>query len=435
MGNRAPLSRRDFLITAAAASASFPLFSIGKPAGSGPEPLRTGCIGMGVMGGHHLPGLLGRTRLVAVCDVDTTRRVEAQRRVNEQYGNADCAAYMDYRELLARDDIDSVCIATPDHWHATITIDAARAGKHVYCEKPLTHDLDESIRVMNEVKKAGVVLQTGSQQRNMKEFRVAAELIRNNVAGKLLSIKSEFWGPGRPCDLGEEDMEPGLEWNRWCGPAPLRPYNSVLSPRGVHSHYPQWRSYMEYGGGGVCDMGAHHLDIIQWALDMDDSGPVKALPEEKGVGAKLVYANGIEVERTDGFHVDFLCEHGRVSVSRGKFQFELDGKIVHQFMEPSDGSLGRAVVLTEREYLKDAGTRLPVQEKGGHLQNFIDAVHSRGRAIAPVEAGARSAICCHLMNLAYYKEQPIFWDPQELTFSDESCDPAWLTGSRRDWAS
>lgn len=428
--------RRDIIKAVVAATASFPLFSIGFPKQFETEQLRVGCIGMGRMMYWHVNGFIARTKLVAVCDVDKTRRESEQARINKEYGNVECAAYRDYRELLARDDIDAVCIATPDHWHAQITIDAARAGKHIYCEKPLTHDIDESMRVMDEVNKAGVILQTGSQQRGMKEFRVAAELILNKIAGNVLSIKSDFWGPGRPYDLPEEEMEPGLDWNMWCGPAPLNSYNAKLSPRGVHDFFPMgWRQTIEYGGGGICDMGAHHLDIIQMALGMDQSGPVQALPPADGLndyGAKLVYDGGIEVTRAKGFHVDFLCENGRIQVSRGQFRFELDGKEIHRFLEPSDGSLARAVVLTEREYLADAQIRMPVQKKGDHLQNFLDAVISGSPPMVPAEAGARSAICCHLMNLTYQHQTAIGWDPKHFKFTSGGT-PDWLVGSRRDF--
>ncbi|RME72754.1 MAG: hypothetical protein D6781_01720 [Verrucomicrobia bacterium] len=182
-------------------------------------------------------------------------------------------------------------------------------------------------------------------------------------------------------------------------------------------------------------MGAHHLDIVQWALDRDDSGPVAAMPPEdgsNGYGARLVYDDGVEVSREKGFHVDFLCENGRIQVSRGKFRFELEGRTVHQFLEPADGSLNRAVLLTEREFLRDASVRLPTPPSGGHQQDFLDAVLSRGRPLAHVEAGARSAICCHLMNLTYYHQTSLGWDPKRLRFT-RGGDPSWLKGSRRDY--
>ncbi len=432
------MNRRNFIkgATAGLAMASIPHFSIGKASKDGLAQLRVGFVGAGKITKGLLRAFMQRTSVVAICDVDTTRCDYAKQRVNEFYGNQDCVTYVDYRDLLARDDIDVVVIATPDHWHATIIIDAAGAGKDIYCEKPLTHDIDESIRVMQCIEQTGVVLQTGSQQRSMKEFRIAAELVRNEIAGKVKHIRSNFWGPGRPCNLGEESLEPGLDWNRWLGPAPMRPYHSALSPRGFPEKFPDWRAFREFGGGGVCDFGAHHLDIIQWALDMDQSGPVKVLLPEgggTGYGARLVYANGLEVAREEGFHVDFECENGRIMASRGKFHLELEGKTIQKFLTREDGgSLERAVVLTEREFLVDAKVRL-APEKESHIDNFLNCIQSRKKPIANAEVGSRSAICCHLMNLSYYQQQTIHWDPKNLRFSDQSCDPSWMTGSRRNY--
>ncbi|MGC6455140.1 MAG: Gfo/Idh/MocA family protein [Coraliomargaritaceae bacterium] len=432
------MNRRQFVKGSATglALATLPHFSIGKPSRDAFQHLRVGFIGMGRITKGLLNAFMQRTSVLAVCDVDTIRREYAKTRVNEYYGNQDCTAYNDYRELLAREDLDVVVIATPDHWHATIVIDAALAGKDIYCEKPLTHDLDESIRVMHTIERTGVVLQTGSQQRSMKEFRLAAELVRNRVAGTVKHVRSNFWGPGRACNLGEESIEPGLDWNRWLGPAPSRPYHSVLSPRGFPEKFPDWRAFKEFGGGGVCDFGAHHLDIIQWGLGMDQSGPVQVLLPEGGGndwGARLVYANGIEVVREKGFHVDFECENGRIQASRGKFYLELEGKTIHKFVSREDGgSLERAVALTEREFLANANTRL-APKKESHIENFLNCILSREKPIAHAEVGSRSAICCHLMNLAYYKQQTIHWDPKNLCFTNDSCDPAWMKGSRRDY--
>ena len=144
--------------------------------------------------------------------------------------------------------MDAVCIATPDHWHALITLAALKAGKDVYCEKPLTHTIHEAIEVMAAVKQHRRVLQTGSMQRSMAEFRVACELVRNGALGKLQRITCMVGGPGRPCNLPAQPEEPGLDWDRWLGPAPVRPYHSDLCPRGVYNGYPDWRSYAEYGG-------------------------------------------------------------------------------------------------------------------------------------------------------------------------------------------
>ncbi|MBN2310842.1 MAG: Gfo/Idh/MocA family oxidoreductase [Candidatus Hydrogenedentes bacterium] len=266
-------SRRSFLKKVSALSAApFILPSAIWAAESKPNAR----IGMGFIGmGKQSRGLLNAflhndaCRVLAVCDVDTTRRTDAENRVKGFYtehpdlGSAECAAYNDFRELLARNDIDAVCIATPDHWHTIPMLAALRAGMDVYCEKPLTHNIHESIEVMKAVPANHRVLQTGSMQRSMKEFRVACELVRNGVIGKIDRVMCSFGPPGIPCDLPEEEMEPGLDWNMWVGPAPMRPYNSILSPRGMHDHFPDWRDYKEFGGGMVCDWGAHHLDIAQ----------------------------------------------------------------------------------------------------------------------------------------------------------------------------
>jgi predicted dehydrogenase len=153
------------------------------------------------------------TRVLAVCDVDTTRRNDAKQKVDKHYGNQDCAAYNDFREIIARKDIDAVFIATPDHWHAIPTLAALRSGKDVYCEKPLTHNIHEAVEVLKAVDANGRVLQTGSMQRSSNEFRVACELVRNGVIGEIEKVECSFGDPGRPCELPEEALEPGLDWN------------------------------------------------------------------------------------------------------------------------------------------------------------------------------------------------------------------------------
>ncbi len=169
----------------------------------------------------------------------------------------------------------------------------------------------------------------------IKEFRIACELVQNGVIGKIQRVECSFGDPASPCDLPEEAMEPGLDWNMWVGPAPMRPYNSVLSPRGVHKHFPNWRMYREFGGGMVCDWGAHHLDIAQWGLGMDGSGPVEARPPAKAGakrGANLVYANGVVVEHKDGFGVHFYGTEGEVLVDRGQFAFKRGNETIASFL-------------------------------------------------------------------------------------------------------
>ena len=243
---------------------------------------------------------------MAVCDCDTTRREHARKRVDEHYAKektkgADskgCKGYNDFRELLERGDIDAVVIATPDHWHAIQIIEACKAGKDIYCEKPLTLTILEAKTVIDAVRKHDRVLQTGSQQRTEfdGQFRKACEYVRSGRIGKVKTVYVNVGGPSRPCDLPEEPMEPGLDWDLWLGPAPKRPYNSILSPRGVHKHFPNWRSYREYSGGSMTDFGAHHFDIAQWGLDRDESGPVEIIPPDDPnatQGVRYIYADGV----------------------------------------------------------------------------------------------------------------------------------------------
>lgn len=428
-------SRRSFL-KSAAASAVAPLFLPARARGAN-EQVAMGFIGMGTQSRGLLRGFLGKsTRVLAVCDVDTNRREDAKRTVDERYQNTDCRAYNDFREIIARDDIDAVCIATPDHWHAIPTLAALRTGKDVYCEKPLTHNIHEAIEVMRAVDANGRVLQTGSMQRSSREFRIACELVRNGVIGKLDHVECQFGDPGRPCDLPTEELEPGLDWDLWCGPGPLRGYHSALSPRGLHKHFPNWRAYMEYGGGMVCDWGAHHLDIAQWGLGMDESGPVEVIPpddEKARRGCKLLYANGVWVQHTNGFGVHFFGNRGEVKVNRGRFVLILDGKVIAEFdkkqQESGETSLNAELKKTE-PYLQDAQVRL--YNSPNHITDFMTCVESRQKPITSEIVGGHSVICCHLMNQSYYHHARFTWDPASYQFTNGTGDPRWLTREYRE---
>lgn len=436
------LSRRSFLKTSAAAAA-VPLILPGRVWGADAQGkvVTMGFIGMG----KQSQGLLGNflsqnTRVLAVCDVDTTRRSAAKKKVDDYYKNnagkgkeGECTAYNDFREVIARKDIDAVCIATPDHWHAIITLAALNAGKDVYCEKPLTHNIHEAIEVMKSVDANKRVLQTGSMQRSSKEFRVACELVRNGAIGRLMQVECSFGDPGKPCDLGEEAAEPGLDWNLWVGPAPMRPYNSVLSPRGIHNHFPNWRSFREFGGGMVTDWGAHHLDIAQWGLGMDESGPVEIRPPQDANakrGAMLVYANGVTVTHKDGFGVHFFGSEGEVMVNRGKFVFKRGTETIAKFEKKEDaGSLESQVAKAEKEYLKDAKVRL--YKSTAHIPDFLTCVASRQKPITSEIVGGHTAICCHLMNQSYYNHATIKWDPANFAFVGGTGKAEWLTREYR----
>lgn len=428
MTHRFSPSRRRFLRRSSAAAALavaapsiVPSSVLGDAKVAAPsERLTLGFIGMGKMNMGHLNRMLGKreTQVLAVCDVDTKRREHAIATSVKKYedlkraGGNNVQGYVEYEELLARKDIDALVIGLPDHWHAPVYINAAKAGKHIYGEKPLTLTIHEAKACIDAVRKHKVVFQTGSQQRSSKEFRTAIEYVRNGRLGKIKRVLVDVGGPSKPCDLKEEPMEPGLDWDRWLGPAPMRPYNSILSPRGIHDHFPAWRQYREYSGGSMTDFGAHHFDIAQWGLDMDRSGPVEIVPPEdpsKGKGVKFIYANGIEMIHTGGGFIVFEGENGKIMVNRGKLQSDPESIL--------------------KEPLTDKDWRLP--KTPGHHENWMECIKTGALPECDVEIGARSVTICHLGNLAYWHGKRMKWDPQAWTFVDGQGDNAWLDYQRR----
>jgi predicted dehydrogenase len=426
-----PITRRSFLAGAAAA----PLVLSRAPAAdekkdAPSERLGLGFIGLGTMARGHLNFYLGarECQVLAVCDVDQTRREAAKKTVESRYAEATksgtykgCADYADFRELLARKDIDAVVIATPDHWHAIPALEAIKAKKDIYCEKPLTLTIREAKELVDAVRQRNVVFQTGSQQRSSDEFRRACEYVRSGRIGTLQAVYVNVGGPSKPCDLPEEKAEPGLDWDRWLGPAPQRPYNSVLSPRGVHQHFPNWRNYREYSGGMMTDWGAHHFDIAQWGLGMDESGPVEIVPPEDPKaerGVRYVYANGVPVIHAEEYEkgkkvngIAFIGSDGKIFVNRGYIASDpadllktpLGEKDVHLYKSP------------------------------GHQRDWLACVRSRKRPICDVEVGARSVTVCHLGNIAYWTRKKIKWDPKAWKFVDPDAEVAkWFDRERRD---
>ncbi|HYW79649.1 MAG TPA: Gfo/Idh/MocA family oxidoreductase [Thermoguttaceae bacterium] len=386
------------------------------------ERITLGFIGTGKMANDYHLSTLPRyddTHTLAVCDVSEARCKNAKRRVdayekrkNSAYGGCDMTD--DFRKIIERDDIDAVCIATPEHWHTIPLLSACIAGKDVYCEKPLTLTLRESQLCIEAARKYKRVVQTGSQQRSsvFGPFRQACEIVRSGRLGKISKVTVGVGSSSKWCDLPEEEMEPGLNWDMWLGQAPVRPYNSALSPRGVHNHFPAWRAYREYAGGGLADMGAHHFDIAQWALDMDESGPVAVHPPEDPTaktGAKVVYANGIEVYHGGPSGCTFTGTEGTMYINRG-----------HLSSDPE--------AITKEPI---ADNEVHLFESRDHHRNWLDCVKSRQRPVAEVEVGARSVAVCHLLNLAYWNRRSYTYDPKNWCFDNET-DNQDLDRERRD---
>jgi len=435
MNSPRPFTRRSFLKTAlVAGTAPLVLRSGLFAAEAAPsKQITLGFIGIGAQGSGLLGACLPRAdfRVLAVSDVDGTRRGLARKKVEAHYAKAaksgdykGCDDYADFRELLARPDIDAVVIATPDHWHALIAIAAANAGKDIYCEKPMAHTILEGRAMVNAVRANRRIFQLGSMQRSMGEFRAACELIRNGVIGKVAKVDAAVGGPPVFCNLPEETMEPGLDWDLWLGPAPLRPYNSILSPRGFPKGFPDWRRYREYGGGGVCDWGAHHFDIVQWAFGFDDSGPVEFFPtaDPKGEsGVRWRYATGLEVTHQKGNGITFYGNQGKIYVNRRKFQLWLGDKLKAETMDDYSPLL--------KELLPPNAVRL--YRSTNQIADWVKCMKSRELPVCDVETGQRSATVCNLANLTYFNQKIIKWNPATESFVDRTGEASWLTRDYR----
>ncbi len=418
-------SRRRFLTTTVAAGCApwiLPSRIWGAPANAQPNSrIVMGFIGVGKQGRHLLNSFLPHNtiQVVAVCDVDTTRREHHAKLVEEFYkarnrqDSKGCDRVKDFREIIARKDIDSVVIATPDHWHANVVLPAAKAKKDIYCEKPLSLTIAEAKAMIDAVRENNIVFQTGSMQRSSSEFHKACSLVRNGRIGKVEQVVVGVGKPSKWCDLPEEPLEAGLDWDFWLGPAPVRPYNSILSPRGVHDHFPDWRNYREYSGGMMTDWGAHHFDIAQWGLGMDTSGPVEIIPPadpKSGTGLRYRYANGVEmIHDASKGGCQFIGAAGSIFVDRGRFTAKPE-------------SVGDV-----------KPDELPIQlyKSTNHYKDFVDCIRSRQRPICDVEVGARSVTVCHLGNLAYWNGRKLTWDPEKWQFVGDAEANRWLDNAKR----
>ncbi|MDI6448292.1 Gfo/Idh/MocA family protein [Anaerobaca lacustris] len=412
------LSRRGFLRGSAILGASLALPTIvprrlfGASAPS--ERIAVGCIGVGRMGTDDMREALGiaGVQVVAVCDVDSRRVENAKTLVEARYQQQGCAAYADFRELLARDDIDAVQIATPDHWHAIPTIEAARAGKDIFLQKPLSLTLEEGRVVSDTVQRCGRIFQIGSQQRSDTRFRKACELVRNGRVGKLHTIKVGF-GIDPGCE--PQPVMPVPEWldyDMWLGPAPWAPYTEKRVHPEKISDRPGWLRISDYSAGMITGWGSHHNDIAQWGMGTEHTGPVEiegraefpadGLWDVHGrFHIEYTYANGVKVICADNEEnqqgVVFEGSDGWVYVRRG-------------FIDANPRSLLEETIGPEE-------TKLYVSNH--HKANFYECVRSRAETIAPVEVAHRSCAVCLLGDIAMRLGRKLRWDPATERFTND----------------
>jgi len=418
MTNRKCVSRREFLQGVASLAAAPYVMSSTAWGGTAPsERITLGVIGLGNMAGNHIHWLLGSEdfQIVAICDVSRDKRESRRKWIEEGYAERQrgkpykgCATYHEYEGLLARDDIDAVVVAVPDHWHAIIAIAACRAGKDVYCEKPLSLTIREADAMVAAARRYGRVFQTGSQQRSGGKFRRACELVRSGRIGKLLTVHVGVGEPSRERYLPEEAIPDGFDWDRWLGPTPWYPYNAE---RCSGSYGGGWRLIREYSGGMMTDWGAHHFDIAQWGMGMDGSGPVEIVPPNVTEGGRLTYkyADGVTMVHGGANGILFTGTEGRVEVNRGHFQTWPE-RIGREPLGPNDVHL---------------------YNSPGHHEDWRDCIRERRRPICDVAIGASSATVCHLGNIAWWLGRALKWDPQKREIIGDETAARWLDRPKR----
>jgi len=415
-------TRRQFLgaaVAGAAGVAIIPHLSGCKPKVTDDGSVKLGFIGLGRQAMFLMNGFLQieGVKVLAGCDVYGIKRQRFENRVKKFYADKGLEATVDtyekYQDLIARQDIDAVVIAVPDHNHAMLAIAALKAGKDVYLEKPMTFTIKEGQELRKVVRENDRILGVGSQQRSSPEFQHAVKMVQTGAIGKILTVNAYVGAPPTPYDLPEETLPADLNWDLWLGPLPGSiHYNSQLNPP-ITLDPPQdekiwgaWRWYKEMGGGFTTDWGAHMFDIAQWGLGMDKSGPVEISPIGDGTEfMKFVYANGVvmtsepfDEKLTKG--VKFVGETGWIEVARGYFN-------------ASDPKLYPAEPVAE-------DPNVPYETKIPHQANFIDAVKHHHDPVVPVEIGHSSCTVCTLGNIACELKRTIKWDPATETFVDDA---------------
>lgn len=420
------LSRRRFLRGFALVPAALSLPSLVPASVFGQNApgnrINLGLIGMGLMMGGHHRSMLGRqdVQVLAVCDVYRERRDRARELTESacaakasQGTYKGCAAYNEFERIIDRKDIDAVMVVTPDHWHAIISVAAMQAGKDVYVQKPMTLTITEGRWMCDVAKRTGAVLQVGSQQRSERAFRKACEIVRNGWIGKVHTIYTSLGEFPPPQTLPEQPIPDGFDYDRWLGPTPWYPYNSQ---RVLGNYGGGWRCFWEYGSRKNGDWGAHHFDIIQWALGMDHSGPVEFIP--KGFdGAEYqshIYADGTRVWKNhpvkNGQMIQFIGDKGEVLVSRGDRLETTPASLKDRPLSPGD---------------------IHLYDSSNHEGNWLDCIRSRKQVICPPEIGHRTSTVCHLNGIAERLNRPIKWDPVREQIVGDEYASRWVDRPRR----
>ena len=426
------IRRREWLAAAVGFPAIVPASALGANGTTPPsDRIRLGCVGVGRMGSGNLRGFLRNqdVRLTAICDVQQSRREQQKSIVDKHYGDGACATYNDFREMFDREDLDAVMIATGERWHPIVSAEAARRGKHIYCEKPLSLTVEDAKAVREVVRRSGVVFQFGTQQRSSANFRTACELVRNGKIGELQKIVIGCSGPS-----GRREMEqpvpvpPGFDWDMWLGPSPWVPYSDMRASV-------TWLAIYDYGLGSIGgSWGVHDIDIAQWVNNADHTAPVSV----EGTGTlyddvrdtvatweiEYVYANGVKIH--------FL--NRAAAMERYAKQWTGTGNSV--VLIGSDGW-----IWVSREGINshpESVVRTPIGPNdqrvifsNDHKRNFLDAIRTGQQTISPIEVAARDEMICQMGDIAVRLERKLQWDPVKEEFTGDPQANRRLSRPRR----
>jgi len=425
---RKTIARRTFLKSTTAVIAApyiIPSSVLGRDERPAPSNRITmGLIGLGSMGMRHVKGFLQEDdcQIIAVCDVDANRRNAAAQEINKHYGNNDCARYNDFRDMVWRNEIDTLCISVPDHWHSIPAISGVRVGKDIYGEKPLALTISQGRAMVEAVHRYNCIWQTGSWQRSTEHFRFACELVRNQRIGTLQRVEVGIGGGynpggGKPT-VHRIDPQPvmsipeGFDYEMWLGPAPWAPYTEK------RCHW-NFRWIVDYSGGQVTDWGGHHIDIAHWGMGCDETGPVKVVgrgifPEDGlwntavDYNFECTYGNGVTLHVGSNNHylqgVRFIGDKGWVHVTRSGLDAN-PKRLLKEKIGPEEVHLARP-----------SGNH-----RQGHRRDFLDCVKTRAQTMTPIDVGHRSVTVAHLGNIAMLLGRAIRWDPKrEQIINDPS---------------
>ena len=408
-------SRRRFLRNAAlsgAAAVALPQLIPGKVLGKDGEiapsnRITLGAIGIGPRGGHDL-GVFMREKVVhfvAIADIQDRRRKDIKRMADDFYGNTDCSMYRDMFEMLDRPDIDAVLIATGDRWHTMASICAAKAGKDIYCEKPLSLTIQESRAVADAVNRYGRIFQAGTQRRNIGNFQLAAKMAHEGKLGKLTEVHANTLHPATKHDWLPAEPEPAkdvVDWDRWLGSCPWRPYNS----RYIQG---QWRGFFDFHGGGILEWGSHTVDLCQWGNQSDDTVPVEYWPilDENGNKSDRVdalYANGVKL---------VMREHGWLGLGTCSCRYVGEEGWVET------GDSGRMAVSSDalRSEVKFFG--IPGTDPDNHIREFLECCKTRRNPASNADVAAWAHIASHCAYIAWQLGRKVKFDPKTESFIDD----------------